>query len=171
GLLRIYDVPLFTGFMYAAVGSFIARAIRLFEMSFAPYPPFWITLCLATAIYVNFFAHHFMPDMRVALFLATALIFGRTRIWFTIGENRYWMPFLLAGALTSFFLWIAENIGTRTETWLYSGQIAGDMVSFAKMGSWFLLIHVSFVTVTLVFRNVLIPRETAAARPAPSAAE
>ena len=35
-LLKFRGVPLFSGFMYAAVGSFIARAIRIFDMKFAP---------------------------------------------------------------------------------------------------------------------------------------
>jgi len=70
-VLKIAGVPLFSGFMYAAVGSFIARVIRIFDMRFAPYPPFWLTVCLGTAIYINFFSHHFLPDIRIALFIAT----------------------------------------------------------------------------------------------------
>ena len=156
GYLKIMNVPLFTGFMYASVGSFIARAIRLFEMRFEPYPPFWTTVVLASAIYINFFAHHFLPDIRVVLFAGTILLFFRTKVWFHIGDNDYWMPMILAGALTSFFLWLAENVGTSTGTWIYPGQGLLDWVSFSKMGSWFLLIWVSFVTVTLVFRDALI---------------
>ena len=38
--LRIGGVPLFTGFMYASVGSYMARALRLFDMRFTHYPPF-----------------------------------------------------------------------------------------------------------------------------------
>ena len=38
-LLKILDVPLFSGFMYASVGSYMARVIRIFDMRFAPYPP------------------------------------------------------------------------------------------------------------------------------------
>jgi len=156
GMLKLLNVPLFTGFMYAAVGSFIARAIRLFDMRFDPFPPFWMTVILAAAIYVNFFAHHFIADFRIILFAATVVLFLRTRVWFKIGENAYWMPMILAGALTSFFLWIAENIGTRTGTWSYPGQGLLEWVSWSKMGSWYLLIYVSFTTVTLVFRNALI---------------
>lgn len=155
GLIKLWGVPLFSGFMYAAVGSYMARVIRLFEMRFAPYPPFWTTVVLASAIYVNFFAHHFLPDMRLVLFAATVALFLRTRIWFKIGDSTYWMPLPLAAVFSSFFLWIAENIGTVTQTWLYKGQTAGEMVSFAKMGSWYLLLYVSFVTVTLVFRDAL----------------
>jgi uncharacterized membrane protein YoaT (DUF817 family) len=155
GLLKLMGVPLFSGFMYAAVGSYMARVIRLFDMTFAPYPPFWATVVMATAIYVNFFAHHFVPDIRIALFAATLVLFLRTRIWFRIGANWYWMPLPLAAFFSSFFLWLAENIGTLTGTWLYAGQNPLDRVSFAKMGSWYLLLYVSFVTVTLVLRHAL----------------
>jgi uncharacterized membrane protein YoaT (DUF817 family) len=155
GLLKLWGVPLFSGFMYASVGSFIARVIRIFDMRFTPYPPLWATFLLAIAIYVNFFAHHFLPDIRVLLFAATLILFLRTRIWFRIGHY-YWMPLPLAALLTSFFLWVAENIGTHTGTWVYAGQKAGfDWVSLSKMGSWYLLLYVSFVTVTLVYRDML----------------
>ena len=50
------------------------------------------------------------------------------------------------------FLWVAENIGTRTSTWIYPGQ-GFDLVSLSKMGSWYLLIFVSFTTVTAVYRD------------------
>ncbi|MDJ0822663.1 MAG: DUF817 domain-containing protein [Paracoccaceae bacterium] len=154
-LLKFWGVPFFSGFMYAAVGSYMARVIRIFDMRFAPYPPFWVTVVLATAIYVNFFAHHFLPDARYVLIVATLVIFARTRIWFSIGDHPRWMPLPLAAFLTSIFLWIAENVGTNTGTWLYAGQETFDMVSFAKMGSWYLLLYVSFVTVTLVLREAL----------------
>ena len=65
------------------------------------------------------------------------------------------MPLPLAAFLSSIFLWIAENIGTNTGTWLYTGQSRLEMVSLSKMGSWYLLLYVSFVTVTLVLRSVL----------------
>ena len=155
GLVKLWGVPLFSGFMYASVGSYMARVIRLFDMRFAPYPPLWMATGVAVAIYVNFFSHHFLPDIRLALFVATVAIFIRTRIWFYIGGHAYWMPLPLAAFLSSFFLWVAENVGTRTRTWLYAGQDSDHWVSLAKMGSWYLLLYVSFVTVTLVVRDSL----------------
>ncbi len=152
-IFRLYGVPLFSGFMYAAVGSYMARVIRLFDMQFAPFPPMALHFGLAVAIYVNFFSHHFLPDIRVVLFAATVLFYARTRIWFQIGHNWYWMPLPLAAFFSSFFLWLAENIGTLTGTWIYSGQNPFDLVSFAKMGSWYLLLYVAFATVTLVVRD------------------
>jgi Uncharacterized integral membrane protein len=154
GLIKIGGVPLFSGFMYASVGSFMARAIRLFDMRFAPYPPYWASLLFASAIYLNFFTHHFGPDIRIGLFAASLILYARTRVWYRIGMW-HWMPMPLAGLLSAFFLWIAENVGTATRIWLYKGQSAGELVSFAKMGSWYLLLYVSFVTVTLVQRDAL----------------
>lgn len=155
GVMKLWDVPMFSGFMYASVGSYIARVIRLFDMRFAPYPPLWITFVLAVAIYVNFFAHHFTIDIRNILFVATLVLFWRTRVWFHIAERAFWMPLPLAAFLSSFALWVAENVGTRTKTWLYAGQLSDDWVSFSKLGSWYLLLYVSFVTVTVVSRSAL----------------
>lgn len=155
GLFKLMGVPMFSGFMYASVGSYMARVIRIFSMQFAPYPPFWMTMVLAVAIYVNFFAHHFLPDIRLVLFAATVVLYARTRVWFINTEHPRWMPLPLAALLSSFALWVAENVGTATGTWLYSGQLPGQAVSFAKLGSWYLLLYVAFVTVTVVSRSAL----------------
>jgi uncharacterized membrane protein YoaT (DUF817 family) len=45
---------------------------------------------------------------------------------------------------------VAENIGTVTGTWAYPSQKSWHIVSFGKLGSWYLLFYVSFVLVTLV---------------------
>jgi uncharacterized membrane protein YoaT (DUF817 family) len=150
--LRLGGVPLFTGFMYATVGSFMVRAIRLFGMRFEPYPSFAMTVFLALLIYVNFFSHHFWPDIRLLLFAATGILYGRTMIYFRPADVIFRMPLLLAAFLTSVFLWVAENIGTWTGTWIYPGQKAWQLVSFGKLGSWYLLLFLSFVLVTLVHR-------------------
>ena len=38
GLLRVGAVPLFSGFMYGAVGSYLARVMRIFDLRFDRYP-------------------------------------------------------------------------------------------------------------------------------------
>lgn len=158
-VMQILGVPLFSGFMYASVGSTIARLFRLFRVQLAPYPPFWATVLLAAAIYVNFFAHHFIWDSRYLLFAATVLLFARTRMWFFTSSHAHWVPLPLAILACSFALWMAENIGTWSETWVYAGQRPWQMVSLHKMGSWYLLLYVSFVTVTLVYRDLLRPEK------------
>jgi uncharacterized membrane protein YoaT (DUF817 family) len=152
-VLRIGAVPLFSGFMYAAVGSYIARVQRVFHIRVRHYPPEWTTWVLAAAIYVNFFAHHWLPDVRAVLFVATALLFGRGSFWFTADRARLKMPLLLGFGLVALFIWFAENLGTLGRAWAYPGQEAGwEPVSLAKLGSWFLLMIISVVLVSLVRR-------------------
>jgi Protein of unknown function (DUF817) len=52
-IFRIGGVPLFSGFMYASIGSYIARSWRLFDFRFARHPPLWSIHLLALAIYVR----------------------------------------------------------------------------------------------------------------------
>ena len=150
-VLRIGDVPLFSGFMYAAVGSYIARVWRIFDFRYSHYPARWATYALTAAIYVNFFAHHWLPDIRYLLFGVTILLFWRTRIHFRNWLEHRWMPLLLGFFLVALFIWGAENIGTFARAWTYPGQEDGwQPVSLAKLGSWFLLMLISFVLVSLV---------------------
>jgi uncharacterized membrane protein YoaT (DUF817 family) len=154
GVLHIGLVPLYSGFMYAAVGSYIARVWRIFGFRFEPYPPRWTTIVLATAIYVNFFAHHWLPDMRWLLFAATALLFWRTRVYFTPFRNERWMPLLLGWFLVAAFIWFAENIATFAHAWSYPSQRHGwTIVSPAKLGAWYLLMIISFVMVSLIHHD------------------
>lgn len=152
-VLRIGGVPLFSGFMYAAVGSYFARVARLFEFRWTRYPPIWSTLVLAAAIYVNFFSHHFVWDVRYGLFALTAVAFFRCQVHYRVWRWQHQMPLLLGFFLVSLFIWLAENVATFTQVWLYPGQEAGwHLVSLQKLGSWYLLMIVSWVLVTLVHR-------------------
>jgi len=129
--IRIGGVPLFSGFMYSAVGSYIARVWRIFDFQFTSYPKKAYTICLAILIYINFFTHHYIFDIRIALFLLAALLFGKTRIYFTPYKTTYWMPLLLGFFLVSFFIWLAENVGTFGAIWIYpTQQKLWHMVSF-----------------------------------------
>ena len=124
-LLRIGGVPLFSGFMYAAVGSYIARVWRIFDFRFSRHPPLWAAAALAAAIYVNFFAHHWLWDLRVPLLAATALLFWRCRVWFRPFRRYRAMPLLLGFLLVALFIWFAENIGTLSQAWIYPNQRHG----------------------------------------------
>lgn len=152
-LFRIGGVPLFSGFMYACVGSYMARIYRIFDIQFTRYPPLWLTVVLAIAIYINFFSHHFMPDLRWVLFAALALLYGRSWMHYRVLRGWHRMPMLLAFLLVAIFIWIAENIGTWSRAWVYPSQADGwAMVSLGKLGSWYLLMTISVVLVTLVNR-------------------
>lgn len=152
-LLRIADVPLFSGFMYACVGSYIARVWRLFEFRFDRFPPLIAQVSLAVLIYLNFFTHHFGPDIRIALFIGAIMLYGPCVVWFKPDEDHRAMPLLLGLFLVAIFIWFAENIGTYARAWSYPDQEAGwHMVSLGKLGSWFLLMIISFVLVALLHR-------------------
>jgi uncharacterized membrane protein YoaT (DUF817 family) len=152
-LLRIGGVPLFSGFMYGCIGSYIARAMRLFEIRFAHYPPLWAPWLLALLAYVNFFSHHYLPDIRWGLFALSVAMFGRGWFSFTADRAARRMPMLLGFLLVALFIWLAENVGTFASAWIYPSQRDGwSLVPIGKLGSWYLLMMLSFALVTLVHR-------------------
>jgi len=147
-MLRIAGVPLFSGFMYACVGSYIARIWRIFAFRFERFPPIWLQGVLAAAIYVNFFAHHYLPDIRLALFIGAIAIYGPCMLYFRPDLKYRPMPLAIGLLLVSLFIWFAENLGTFARAWVYPGQDAGwKPVSLAKLGAWYLLMIISFVLV------------------------
>ena len=168
---RIAGVPLFSGFMYSCIGSYLCRAWRLFDFRFSRHPRRLSLIALSVAIYLNFFTHHFMPDLRWLLFAVAAWLFGRTTVYFKVWHIRRSMPLLLGLVLVSSFIWLSENIGTFTKTWLYPSQRLGwSMVSVDKLGSWFLLLIISYTLVSLINapRAMVAEKRKADPRPAGS---
>jgi len=147
----IGNVPLFTGFLYSAVGSYLVRAWRLLDFRFTGYPPARHALWLIAAIYLNFFGLHYIWDLRWALLAATVWLFRHTWIHFRpLGIERR-VPLLLGWVAVAALIWSAENIATYVDVWRYPHQqLAWQMVSLGKLGSWYLLMLVSFVLVALV---------------------
>jgi uncharacterized membrane protein YoaT (DUF817 family) len=151
-IFRVENVPLFSGFMYAAVGSYIARAWRVLHLKFSHYPRRLWTLLLAVAIYANFFTHHYIYDLRLLLFIAVVLLFGRVFVSYTVYEKTRRMPLIVVFALIALVIWVAENISTYTNVWLYPNQVGQwQMVGIEKFGSWFLLMIISFIMVDLLY--------------------
>lgn len=149
--LRVADVPLFSGFMYAAVGSYIARAWRILDVRFVRFPPLWLQAILAAAVYINFFTHHWAPDIRLGLFLASAVIYAPSLFYYRPDRAERPMPLLLGLVLVALFIWFAENLGTFARAWVYPSQNGGwHPVSLDKLGSWYLLMIISFVLVATV---------------------
>ncbi|WP_299203471.1 DUF817 domain-containing protein [uncultured Amphritea sp.] len=150
-LFGIGNVPLFTGFMYSAVGSYIARVWRIFEFEYSCYPSKLMTVLLVILVYANFFSHHYIWDMRWLLLGATVVLFYKTEIYFKVRVTHRKMPILLGWFLVALFIWFAENIATYANIWIYPNQVnAWQMVSIAKLSSWFLLMLLSFVLVSII---------------------
>jgi len=151
-VLHIGGVPLFTGFMYASVGSYIARAWRLFEFRFTRHPRWSHTALLAVAIYLNFFADHYKFDMRWLLFVGVAWMFGPCWVHYRVRRKYRRMPLLLGFMLVALFIWFAENLGTFTRAWMYPAQHrAWNMVPPEKIGSWLLLMIISYAMVSALY--------------------
>lgn len=149
--IRLLTVPLFSGFMYAAVGSYLARAWRVLRLRFTNYPKRWLTAVLALLIYVNFFTHHYTYDIRYFLFAGMILLYWRTKVYFTLVAREYSMPLLLGFSLIAFVIWLAENVGTLTRVWLYPSQLDGwQIVGLEKWGSWLLLMIISFIMIDIL---------------------
>lgn len=146
-VLKLAGVPLYGGFLYAAVGSYVCRAWRLFDLGLVRYRP-RLTELAAAAIYVNFFSHHWLPDARWLLAAALLAVTWGTWVTFTVHGRRHRMPLALSFVLIGFFLWLAENIATRLGAWRYPNQAAGwQPVGIDKFAAWSLLITVTFVLV------------------------
>ena len=147
-------VPLFTGFLYSAVGSYISRAFIFLNLRYASFPSYVHLWILSILIYLNFFTHHFFYDIRYFLFAYSAIVFWHTKVYFCVYEKERSMPFLLTAVLSAFFVWVAENVGTFTSIWLYPSQLEyWHLVSFNKVGSWLLLLILSFTLVSIIYRE------------------
>jgi len=145
---KIVTVPLFSGFMYAAVGSYIAQAWRILKLELREPAPYAAMVLLGVAIYANFFTNHFIPDLRILLIPAVFLLFARTEITFIVTNKRRSMPLALGFCLVAFFIWIAENLSTFWGAWQYPNQVhVWDVVSTNKITSWFLMVIISFIMV------------------------
>ena len=145
---KLMGVPLYSGFMYAAVGSYITQAWRLFDLRIAHHPPYWMAAATALLIYANFFTHHYIGDYRWYLAAFALGLYARTIVIFRPKDRDRRMPLVLAFVLIGFFIWLAENFGTLLGLWSYPNQLgAWSMVHVGKWSSWTLLVVMTFTIV------------------------
>jgi len=148
GYTKIFGVPLFSGFMYAAIGSYIVQAWRLLDIRVRHHPPYWMASLIAILIYVNFFTHHYIGDYRWYLAACALGLYSRTTVVFRPLDRDRRMPLMLGFVLTGFFIWMAENIGTFWGVWRYPNQLgAWSAVHISKWSSWSLLVIMTFTIV------------------------
>ncbi|MGE6631712.1 DUF817 domain-containing protein [Bacillus sp. NPDC077027] len=148
GYSKIFDVPLYSGFMYASVASYIYQALSRLNVQVVNWPKPLLTLGVSVCIYINFFAHHFLYDFRWWLTLCLLLIFWRTIVHFKVGAVPFKMPLTLSFLLIGFFIWIAENVTTFLGAWQYPNQQqTWSIVHLGKISSWLLLVVISIVLV------------------------
>ncbi len=148
GVTKLFGVPLFAGFMYAAVGSYIIQAWRLFDLRIRHHPPYPLAGGIALLIYANFFTHHYIGDYRWYLAACALGLYARTTVIYRPLDRDRRMPLLLAFVLIGFFIWLAENIGTFFGVWRYPNQLgAWSAVHVSKWSAWSLLVVMTFTIV------------------------
>ncbi|GGM42032.1 hypothetical protein GCM10011351_30140 [Paraliobacillus quinghaiensis] len=153
GYSKIFGVPLYSGFMYASVASYLCQAWRRLDVHLIHWPRYILVVPLAAAIYLNFFTHHFWIDIRWWLGGLVLVIFWKTWVTYKVGRRRYRMPLILSYVLIGYFIWIAENIATFFSAWEYPNQAdAWSLVHLGKVSSWLLLVIVSFLIVATLKR-------------------
>lgn len=145
---KIAGVPLYSGFMYASVASYICQAWHRFDLKFYNWPKSYITFLLAAAIYINFFTHHFTVDIRWGIIASLFIIFRKTYVTYKVNGDAYKMNIILTFLLIGFFIWIAENVSTYFGAWQYPNQSREwNLVHPGKITSWFLLVIITIVIV------------------------
>lgn len=145
---KVFGVPLFSGFMYAAVGSYMIQAWRLLDLRIDHHPPYWMAWLVACLVYANFFTHHFIGDYRWYITAVALGLYARTIVIFRPLDRERRMPLLVAFVLIGFFIWLAENISTFFSIWSYPDQLgAWSVVHVAKWSSWSLLVIMTFTIV------------------------
>jgi uncharacterized membrane protein YoaT (DUF817 family) len=148
GYSKVMGVPLFAGFMYAAVGSYIIQAWRLLDLRVKHHPPYWMAALIAILIYANFFTHHYLGDYRWYIAACALGLYARASVVFRPFDIERSMPLLLSFILIGFFIWIAENISTFAGIWKYPDQMgAWSIVHVGKWSSWSLLVIMTFTIV------------------------
>ena len=151
--LKFAGVPLFSGFMYASVGSYVVQAWKRLDLKMSSWPPGWAVVLVAVLTYGNFFSNHYIVDLRWPIIALICVVFWRVWASFVVGGQRFRMPLLASFLGIGVFVWVAENIGTRLHAWQYPYQADGwTHVDFGKLSSWSLLVIISVVLVAQLKR-------------------
>lgn len=150
---KVFGVPLYSGFMYASVASYIIQSWRRLDLQMIRWPKAFYAGGISTLIYLNFFTHHFSYDVRWILKALLIVIFFKTFVSFRLLDRMFKMPLLVTFVLIGFFIWIAENITTFFGAWQYPDQQAAwTLVHIGKISSWALLVIISIIIVAQLKR-------------------
>jgi uncharacterized membrane protein YoaT (DUF817 family) len=142
---KVLGVPLFSGFMYAAIGSYLIQVWRVLDMRVERHPPYWMTGLVAVLLYLNFYTHRYMGDYRWLLGALALGLYARCEVVFRPLDRDRRMPLVAGLILVGFFIWLAENIGTFFGLWRYPNQMgAWATVHLGKWSSWTALVLLTF---------------------------
>jgi uncharacterized membrane protein YoaT (DUF817 family) len=164
GFLKIGPVPLYAGFMYGSVASFMCLAWKKHDLRATGWPSVSVTFPYALVVYAQFFVPFWPIAARVLIVAVTVWLFRKSLVHFSAAGQRWHIPMPLAFALIGSMIYIAENMGTALGAWLYPNQLDGwQPVHPTKLLSWILLMTVSLVIVAEYKRRTI---QSAACTPA-----
>lgn len=148
GYSKVLGVPLYSGFMYSSIASYMAQAFRRFDLMVLQPPKAFVALPLAALIYVNFFTDGFLYDIRWILSALVFLVYFKTKVDFLCHDRRIQMPLAASFLAIAVAVWVAENVCTLFQGYRYPDQQTGwVLVHGSKIGSWFLLVILSYIAV------------------------
>ncbi len=151
---KVATVPLYSGFMYASVASFICQAWRRFDVRLKGWPRGRIVAVLGLAIYLNFFTHQLFFDFRWILMLTVGILLWKSHLKLSLEPHRYRIPVTFSFVVMGLLIWVAENISTFLGAWQYPDQAGGwQIVGTSKISSWFLLFIISFMAIVELKRS------------------
>ncbi|WP_245576201.1 DUF817 family protein [Deinococcus murrayi] len=137
---KVLGVPLYAGFMYASVGSYVAQAWQRCELRLSGEPPLTWQVGLVGATYAHFLLSAGL-EVRLGLTAALLLAHRRTRVGFTVGGERLAMSLPLSLTLIAAFVYLAENVATGLGAWVYPHQAGGwRPVHPSKWLAWALML-------------------------------
>jgi uncharacterized membrane protein YoaT (DUF817 family) len=145
---KVFGVPLYSGFMYASVASYMCQAWRRLDLQITNWPHHIAVRVIGALIYLNFFSNHFIPDVRYVIGLVVVYLFRKSVVLFRIETKVYRIPVVISFLLIGFFIWLAENVATKLGAWQYTYQHKSwTIVNYQKLSSWAFLVIVSFIIV------------------------
>jgi hypothetical protein len=81
----------------------------------------------------------------------SVLLFYKTSLHSGGRSGRRGVPLVAVWLVIASLIWLAENIATYANIWLYPNQLESwQMVSLGKLSSWYLLMLLSFVLISLI---------------------
>jgi uncharacterized membrane protein YoaT (DUF817 family) len=152
--LKIGGVPLFSGFMYASVASYLMQSWRLHRMTVERFPSWPWAIAIGLAVYANFFFARFLGDARWYLTAAILICFGRTFVHIDAAASRWRVNLLFGFIGLGFWVWVGENYATYLGVWQYPHQYDGwEWVEVSKLSSWSILVVLTFLIVAFLKRR------------------
>lgn len=146
--LMVQGVPLYAGFMYGSVASFMCLAWKKMDLRASDWPATPTALTTAFLIYLQFYFPVWHIGARLAMLTVVVALFRKSRVHFTCDDRRWQLPMPVAFVLIGAMIYVAENIGTAVGAWRYPYQDYGwVMVHPTKMLAWTLLMTVSLILV------------------------